>query len=83
MVAVNLIQALASLYVLGVGLVALNRMSYRTAHAIRLAYLTMTAGALAALASAFGAGSIYECGFAVGVALYMAADRRKHRRAHT
>lgn len=81
MVAVNILQALASLYVLGLGLIALNRMSHATAHTIRLAYLTLTGGALAALASAFGAGSVFECAFAIGVALYLAADRRKHRKS--
>lgn len=85
MVAVNILQAIAALYVLGVGLIALNRMSHSTAHTIRAAYLTLTAGALALLASAVGATptSKLECAFAIGVALYLAADRRKHRRART
>ena len=81
MVAFNILQAAAALYVLGVGLIALNRMSHNTAHTIRFAHITLTAGALAALASTVGATSKFECAFAVGVALYLAADRRKHRKA--
>lgn len=82
-VTVNILQAIASVYVLCIGLVALNRMSYHTAHAIRLAYLTLTAGALAALASTLGASNKFECAFAVGAALYLAADRRRQRKART
>ena len=81
MVAVNILQGVAAIYVLGIGLIALNRMSHATAHTIRAAYITLTAGAVAALASAGGAPSKFECAFAVGVAIYLAADRRKHRKA--
>lgn len=82
MAAVNLIQALAALYVLAVSLIALNRMSATTSHAIRVAHITMSGGAVAALASSMGAGSMFECAFAVGVAIYLAADRRKRKVLH-
>jgi len=83
MVALNILQALAALYVLGEGVIALNRMSRRTAHGIRLAYLVLTTGAVAAVTSSLGASNIFECLFAVGVALYLALDRRKHRRIYS
>lgn len=79
MVAFNIVQGLAALYVLAEGLAALNRMSHATAHSIRLAYVVLTGGALAAMASSLGAGSVFECAFAVGVAVYLAADRRKRK----
>jgi len=80
MVALNILQALAALYVLAEGVVVLNRMSNRTVHSIRLVYLALTTGAVAAIASSFGTSNAFECFFAVGVAMFLAFDRRKNRR---
>jgi len=77
MAIVSIIQAVAAIYVLGVTLLALNRMGPSTRHLVRWSYLALAGGAMAAIASCFGARDIFECIFAVGVALYMAADRRK------
>lgn len=77
MAIVSIIHAVAALYVLGVTVLALNHMSPATRHLVRWSYLALAAGAMAAVASCFGARDIFECIFAVGVALYMAADRRK------
>ncbi len=73
----TIIQALAALYVLGVALLALNRMGPSTRHLVRLSYLALAGGAMAAIASSYVARDIFECIFALGVALYMAVDRRK------
>jgi len=80
--ALALLQALAGMYVIAKGLNALNRMSSRTAHGIRLAYLVLTTGAVAVVTSSLGSGNIFECFFAVGAALYLALDRRNQRRAN-
>lgn len=77
MAIVSIIQGIAGLYVLSVALLALNRMNHKTRHLVRLSYLALAGGAMAAVASCFGARDIFECIFAVGVALYMAVDRRK------
>ncbi|MBY0241965.1 MAG: hypothetical protein K2X55_21900 [Burkholderiaceae bacterium] len=77
MAIVSVIQAVAALYVLGVTVLALNRMSPATRHLVRWSYLALAGGAMAAVASCFGARDVFECIFAVGVALYMAVDRRK------
>lgn len=77
MAIVSIIQAIAAAYVLGVTLLALNRMGPSTRHLVRLSYIALAGGAAAAIASCFGARDIFECIFAVGVALYMAVDRRK------
>lgn len=80
MIALNVLQAFASLYVLSISLCAINRMGPRTAHAIRMAHLVLSSGSLAALAAAFGPGNPIACAAIVGVALYLAADRRRHRK---
>ena len=79
MIILNVIQALAALYVLSKGLSVLNRMSARTAPTQRLTYIALSTGALAAAASSMGAGSAFECVFVIGMALYLAADRRKRK----
>lgn len=73
----SIIQAVAALYVLGVGLFALNRMGPETRHLVRFAYITLVGGAAAAIVSCFSPRDIFDCVFAVGVAFYMAVDRRK------
>jgi hypothetical protein len=79
MAIVSIIQAVAALYVLGVGLLALNRMSHATRHLVRFAYVALVGGAAAAVLSCFSQRDIFDCVFAVGVALYMAVDRRKEK----
>lgn len=80
MAIVSIIQAAAALYVLGMGLLALNRMSHSTRHVVRLAHVALVGGAAAAVASCFGARDIFECVFAVGVALYIATDQRRNKK---
>jgi hypothetical protein len=77
MAIVSIIQAVAAFYVLVVGVLALNRMGPATRHLVRFAYIALVGGAAAAIVSCFAPRDIFECVFAVGVALYMAADRRK------
>jgi hypothetical protein len=77
MAIVSIIQAVAAIYVLGVGLCALNKMSAATRHVVRFAYVALVGGAAAAILSCFAPRDIFDCVFAVGVALYMAADRRE------
>lgn len=74
---VSIIQAAAALYVLYSGVMALNRMSAQTRHSVRLSYVALVGGAAAAIASCVGARDVFECIFAVGVALYLAVNRRK------
>lgn len=77
MAIVSIIQALAAFYVLCSGVMALNRMTARTRHSVRLSYVALVGGAAAAIASCIGARDFFECIFAVGVALYLAVNRRK------
>jgi len=80
MIIVPIIQALAGLYVLAVGLIALNHMGVHTANRVRISYLALTSGSLAAIASAFGNPGIAESIFVTGVALYLMVNRRGARR---
>lgn len=80
MAIVSIIQAAAALYVLGMGLLALNRMSASTRHIVRFAHVALVGGSAAAVASCFAARDLLECLFAVGVALYIAADRRRGKK---
>lgn len=73
----SIIQGAALLYVVMIGILALNKMGPATPHDVRYGYIALVAGAVAGLASSFAARDIFECIFAVGVALYMAVDRRK------
>lgn len=76
----HFIAALACLYLLSVGLGALNRMSKNTLLQIRLAYVALTVGAAAQLVWSFDlgytpsriAGSI----FTISVAVYFSVNRR-------
>jgi hypothetical protein len=74
---ISVIQALAALYVLVKGISALNRMGPATQNLVRLSYIALVTGAAAAVISTFASRDIFECVFAVGVALYMATNRRK------
>lgn len=77
MTVVSIIQAAAALYVLCMGLLALNRMSPNTRLMTRYAHVALVGGAAAAVASCLVARDVLDCLFAVGVALYIAADRRR------
>lgn len=74
---VSIIQAVAALYVLCKGLLALNRMSSSTRHMTRYAHVALVGGAAAAVAGCLVARDVLDCIFYVGVALYIAADRRR------
>jgi hypothetical protein len=76
MLITSIIQACALLYVFYLGVLALNKMGPRTPHAIRYAHIALVAGSAAGVASCIAARDIFECVFAVGIALYMAGNRR-------
>jgi len=80
--ALNWLQAFAALYVLAEAVLALNRMTSTTSHAIRAAYVALSSGALAALVSTSASPNLIECALAVSVALFIGADRRKKRIQH-
>lgn len=77
MTIISIIQGLAALYVLLIGLCSLNRMGPRTRHLVRYSYVALTTGALACLASCFYNRDLFGCAFAVGVAMHFAFNRRK------
>lgn len=70
------IQACAALYIFYVSVVALNRMTKTTSPLARLAYIALACGAGAGFVSCFVARDLLECAFAVGVALFLAGNRR-------
>lgn len=70
------IQAFAACYIFYVSVVALNRMSKDTNPIVRLAYISLTCGSAAGFVSCFVARDLLECAFAVGVALFLAGNRR-------
>jgi hypothetical protein len=76
MTAAIIIQDLASAYIFFVGTMALNRMTNKTRHAVRYAHIALVVGSAAGIASGFVARDIFETIFAVGVALYLAANQR-------
>jgi hypothetical protein len=77
MIFFQIVQVLACLYVLGSGLGALNRMSKSTRLTVRCAYVAMVFGSAAGIVSCIVYRDIFECIFAVGVALYMAFSQRR------
>lgn len=77
MILVQVIQTLSCVVVLALGLLALNRMSHETRHAVRWSYVALVAGALGGLESCFASRDIFECLFAAGVALYLVCNRRE------
>lgn len=77
MTLISLIQAGAALYVLWMGLMALNRMTSKTRTVTRYAHVALVGGAAGAVVGCMVARDLLDCLFAVGVALYMAADRRR------
>jgi hypothetical protein len=76
MTAAIIIQGLASVYIFFVSTMALNRMTSKTRHAVRYSHVALIIGSAAGIASGFVARDIFECIFAVGVALYLAANQR-------
>lgn len=74
---ISIVQGLAALYVLLIGLYTLNRMGPRTGHGMRFSYVSLTTGAVAALALCFYSSDLLVCIFAVGVAAHFAFNRRK------
>lgn len=76
----SIIQAIAGLYVVYASLMALNKMDKRTPHMVRYAHIALVCGSAAGVASSFVARDVFECAFAVGIALYMAGNRRGDRR---
>lgn len=76
MLITSIIQGVACLYVFYVSIMALNRMSKSTAHLVRYSYIALAGGAAAGVVSCVTMRDIFECVFAVGIALYMAGNKR-------
>lgn len=76
MIITSIIQALAGLYVFYVSTMALNKMNRQTASTVRYAHIALVAGSAAGVISCFTARDIFECLSAVGIALYVAGNRR-------
>lgn len=72
----SIIQAVAALYIFYVSVVALNRMTKTTNPLARMAYIALACGSAAGFVSCFVARDLLECAFAVGVALFLAGNRR-------
>jgi len=73
-----IIQAIACLYVFYVSTISLNKMSKATSNKIRFAHVSLLAGSAAGFASCIAARDVFECLFAVGIALYVAGSRREN-----
>lgn len=72
-----IIQAIACLYVFYISTLSLNKMTKKTPNNIRFAHVALLAGSAAGFASCIAARDIFECLFAVGIAIYVAGSRRK------
>jgi len=72
----SVVQAFAACYIFYVSVVALNRMSKDTNPLVRMAYIALACGSAAGFVSCFVARDLLECAFAVGVALFLAGNRR-------
>lgn len=73
-----IVQAIACLYVFYISTISLNKMSKKTPNSIRFAHVSLLAGSAAGFASCIAARDIFECLFAVGIALYVAGSRREN-----
>lgn len=73
-----IIQAIACLYVFYVSTISLNKMTKATPSKIRFAHVALLAGSGAGFASCIAARDLFECLFAVGIALYVAGSRREN-----
>lgn len=73
-----IIQAIACLYVFYVSTISLNKMTKATPNKIRFAHVALLAGSGAGFASCIAARDVFECLFAVGIALYVAGSRREN-----
>lgn len=73
-----IIQALACIYVFYISTISLNKMTKDTPNNIRLAHVSLLAGSAAGLASCVVERDVFECLFAVGIALYVASGRRSN-----
>lgn len=70
------IQIAAALYIVGLGVIALNNMNRRTRHVVRLAYIFLVGGGISAIAAGMTRRDIFECMLVVGVALYLFCNKR-------
>lgn len=81
MLFLNLITAAACVYILSVGLAALNRMSKTTDYKVRIAHLALVGGAAAQLVWSIDYGHlpnrITGTLFTVAVALFLSFNRRR------
>jgi len=71
-----IIQALACIYVFYISTISLNKMTKETPNNIRFAHVSLLAGSAAGMASCVVQRDVFECLFAVGIALYVASGRR-------
>jgi hypothetical protein len=72
----SIVQAAAALYIFYVSAVALNRMTKNTNPLARWAHIALACGSAAGFVSCFAARDLLECVFVVGVALFLAGNRR-------
>lgn len=71
-----IVQVLAALYIFYISVVALNRMTKETDPVVRWGHIALSCGSAAGIVSCFTARDMLECVFVVGVALFMAGNRR-------
>lgn len=76
LIAAQILQFAACVYIIAVSLFAINKMSRGTGHTIGWAYIALAVGALAEIESAYHATDVRQCVFVVGVALYLFCNRR-------
>ena len=77
LIIVSVAQGVASAYILIMALQVLNRMTGATNHVMRGAYLGMVAGAGTGVISCFTGATLTSCALSIGVALFMAGNRRR------
>lgn len=75
----SIIQGMAGLYILYAGTMSLNKMTRLTAPTTRYTHIALVVGGAAGVVTCTGA-QVFECLSAVGVAIYVAGNRRGDRR---
>lgn len=73
---VIVLQAAACAFITANAVLNLNRMTAKTAPVIRYAYAILAAAGVAGTLSCFMKSDWFDCLFAVGIALFLGANRR-------
>jgi len=71
-----ILQIIACGFIAANAIIHLNRMTAKTAHIIRAGYIALAGGSVSGIASCFLKWDIFDCLFAVGVALFLIANRK-------